>query len=203
MADSNLPTDIHEESGSRLPFPNRDDLDEANQLVYDLHLDPKGGSLAGLRGPGGLRMHSPKLGELTRAASQYLRHEPGFPGTIRELAVLVTAREMDSQFEWAAHEPEALRQGLSQNIIDVVKHRLDADPLPERERVIIQFARQLFGERRVTPELFASALELFGRRGLVDLVSIMGNYANTALLLAAFDVQLPAGDPAILPLPWP
>ena len=63
--------------------------------------------------------------------------------------------------------------------------------------------RQLFGERRVTPELFASALELFGRRGLVDLVSIMGNYANTALLLVAFDVQLPAGDPAILPLPWP
>ena len=76
----------------------------------------------------------------------------------------------------------------------MVKHRLDADPLPERERVIIQFARQLFGERRVTPELFASALELFGRRGLVDLVALMGQYAATAAVLIAFDQQLRPGQ---------
>jgi 4-carboxymuconolactone decarboxylase len=201
MADVKLPADVYEESGSRLPFPRREDLSDESKRIYDLHLDPGGGSLAGLRGPGGLRLHSPQLGELTRAASQYLRHETGFSGAIRELAVLVTAREMDSRFEWAAHEPEALRQGLAPDIIDVVKHRGDVDALPETEQVIIRFGRQLFSERRIAPELFARALELFGRRGLVDLVGIMGNYANTALLLAAFDVQLPPGKPAILPVP--
>jgi len=30
----------------------------------------------------------------------------------------------------------------------------------------------------------------FGRRALVDLVALMGNYAATAALLTAFDMQL-------------
>ena len=39
------------------------------------------------------------------------------------MAILVTAREIDSQFEWTAHEPVALKEGLSQEIIDIVKYR--------------------------------------------------------------------------------
>ena len=125
----------------------------------------------------------------------------GFSGAIRELAVLVTAREMDSRFEWAAHEPEALRQGLPQEIIDIVKHREEVTGIPETEAVVIRFGRQLLQAHRVEHELFARALELFGRKTLVELVALMGNYSATALLLAAFDVQLLPGDPIILPVP--
>ena len=39
---------------------------------------------------------------------------------MRELAILVTARELDSQFEWAAHEAEATREGISRDIIDII-----------------------------------------------------------------------------------
>jgi 4-carboxymuconolactone decarboxylase len=39
-------------------------------------------------------------------------------GRVRELAILTTARELDSQFEWAAHEPEALGEGISREIIE-------------------------------------------------------------------------------------
>ena len=49
-----LPPDINPESRCRLPLPNRDDLDEAGKQTFDLLSDPHGGSLAGLRGPGGL-----------------------------------------------------------------------------------------------------------------------------------------------------
>jgi 4-carboxymuconolactone decarboxylase len=40
---------------------------------------------------------------------------------------------------------------------------------------------------------------MFGSRMLVDLVSVMGNYASTAALLCAFDVQLHPGWEALLP----
>ena len=33
---------------------------------------------------------------------------------MREVAILTTAREMDSQFEWVAHEPEAIKEGVPQ-----------------------------------------------------------------------------------------
>ena len=47
----------------------------------------------------------------------------------------------------------------------------------------------------------AEALRLFGKRGLVDLVSLMTSYSATAALLNAFDMQLPEGQESLLPLP--
>ena len=90
---------------------------------------------------------------------------------------------------------------MPQEIIDIVKHREEVTGIPETEAVVIRFGRQLLRTRRVEPELFARAMELFGRQTLVELVALMGNYSATALLLAAFDVQLLPGDPIILPVP--
>jgi 4-carboxymuconolactone decarboxylase len=195
-----LPKDVDAESGCRLPLPKREDLDETGQKMFDHHVDPNGGSIKGLHGPGGVRLHSPQLSAALSPSSRYLRREADFSGPIRELIILTAARGMDSAFEWAAHEPEALHEGLPQTIIDVVKHRRPVDGLPEKEATIILFGRQLFDDRRVSPEVFAAALRIFGRKTLVDMVGLMGNYASTALLLAAFDMQLPDGEVAELPV---
>ena len=137
MTIGDLPDDIYEDSGCRLPLPRREDMDGEALNIFDLHLDTNGWSLAGLRGPGGIRLHSPRLSEAWQAKNRYLRREAGIPEPLRELVILVAAREMDSRFEWAAHEPEALRVGTAPEIIDVVKNRLptdglDAGPAPYR-----------------------------------------------------------------------
>jgi 4-carboxymuconolactone decarboxylase len=194
-----LPPDVYPDSRARLPLPKREELDEGGKKIYDHHVDPKGSSLAGLNGPGGIRLHSSKLSQLQAPASRYLRFEAGFSGAIRELIILVAAREMDSQFEWFQHESNGLKEGLAQKTIDVVKHRKSTAGLPEEEAAIIEFGRQLFREKRVSPDVFARALKLFGRRMLVDIVSLMGNYCATALLLAAFDAHLPEGQEPLLP----
>jgi 4-carboxymuconolactone decarboxylase len=194
MAKSSLPSDVYEDSRCRVPLPKREELDEAGRKIYDHHQDPKGGSLAGLNGPGGIRLHSPKLSALQAPASRYLRFEAGFSGRIRELIILVTAREMDSEFEWFQHEREALKEGLPQAIVDVVKHRKSLAGIPEPEATVIELGRQLIRTHRLDSATFARAETQFGRRGVVDLVSLMGNYAATALLLAAFDAQLPDGE---------
>ena len=69
-----LPPDIDPKSRCRLSLPNRDDLDEAGQQTFDLLSDPHGGSLAGLRGPGGLRLHSPRVSAGLRPVNTYLRY---------------------------------------------------------------------------------------------------------------------------------
>ena len=199
MADK-LPSDIYPDSRFRLPLPTREELDDAGKKIYDHHAAPGGQSLAGLHGPGGIRLHSPKLSALQSAPSRYLRFEAGFSGPIRELIILVTAREMDSQFEWFQHESEARKEGLPQDIIDTVKHRRPLDGVPEQEAAIIAFGRELIGTRKVSQETFARALKIFGKRALVDMVSLMGNYAATALLLAAFDARLPEGESPGLPI---
>ncbi len=203
MAEKNkvvsMPKDVCRQSGFRLPLPARDDLDDYGKKVLDHLSNPEKPLVAGLRGPTGIRMHSPKLAEITFALSSYLRHETGFSGAIRELAILVTAREMDSPFEWAAHEPFALKEGLSKKAVDVVKYRKSAAGLPEAEAIIVALGRQMFGQKKVNSETFARALEIYGPKDLVDLVSLMGYYASTAALLTAFDMQLGENQEALLP----
>ena len=194
-----LPSDVYPDSGYRLPSPRREALDDDGKKVFDRYSDPKGGTLAGMRGPGGVRLHSPRLAALSTAINRYLRYESGFSGRVRELAILVAAREHDSQFEWFAHESVALKEGLPQQIVDVVKHRRGLDGLPETDTAIIQLGREMFGRHKVAPETFARIRKLFGDRGTVDLVSLMAEYAATAALLTAFDNQLPDGQTPLLP----
>src|SRR6266699_3272520 len=172
------PADVDPESGCRLPLPKRAELDAEARLVYDSLADPGSGSLRGLRGPGGILLHSPELARYTRPLNHHLRHEAGLGGRVRELAILTTARALDSQFEWCAHEAEAVRQGISPEIIDAIKYRKDTVALDEADAIVIELGREIFTSRKVMPGTFARALRQFGSRALVDLVALMGNYAG-------------------------
>ncbi len=198
-----VPPDVDPESGCRLPLPKREELDAEGQRIYDSLADPGRGSLRGLKGPGGIMLHSPMLARYTRPLNHHLRHEAGLGGRVRELAILVTARALDSQFEWCAHEEEALRQGISPEIIDTIRYRKDTAALDEADRVVIELGREIFTSKKVMPATFARALSQFGRRALVDLVALMGNYAGTAALLTAFDMQLDPGQTPLLPMDEP
>jgi len=194
------PPDIDPHSGFRLPLPKREDLPPEDRHAFDRLANPSGGTIKGLKGPAGVRLHSPVNARLSQPLNNYLRFEAGFPARIREVAILITARECDSRFEWAAHEPEALKEGVPQGVIDAIKHRRATTGLDETDAVIIALGREIFGKHKVTSETFARALSLFGAGKLVDLVSLMGNYAATAALLTAFDMQLEPDD-VVLPVP--
>ena len=134
--------------------------------------------IRGLAGPGGIRLWSGKYARMSDPSNRYLRFESGFTPHEREVAILITARENDSRFEWAAHEPEARKEGVAQATIDAVKHRRPTAGLDPADALIIEFGREVWGARKVKPETFARLLEKYGPRKLVDLVSLMGNYAG-------------------------
>jgi 4-carboxymuconolactone decarboxylase len=101
-------------------------------------------------------LHSPELSRRARPLNRYLRHEAGLGGRVRELAILTTARELDSQFEWAAHEPEALGEGISREIVEIIKHRKDTSGLDEADAIVIELGREIFDARRVTSAFTAT-----------------------------------------------
>ena len=118
-----------------------------------------------------------------------------------ELAILATAREHDQPYEWSLHEMEAIAVGLDPAVIDVVRNRKPLVGIGDRETTIIELAREIAGHR-VTPETYSRALTTFGEPVLVDVVSLMGNYAATATRLSAINQQLPPGWKQFLPLPF-
>jgi 4-carboxymuconolactone decarboxylase len=92
------PDDIDPQSGCRLPLPSREALSPEGRAIYDSLADPNGDTLRGLRGPGGITLHSEELARRARPVNRYLRNEAGLGPRLRELAILATARELDSQF---------------------------------------------------------------------------------------------------------
>ena len=194
------PSDIDPQSGFRLPLLKRDELDDAGKATYDRAATP-GANIAGLQGPAGVQLYSPKTTRHLRAINRYLRFEAGILPRIREIAILATAREMDSQFEWVAHEGEALKEGVEPGVIDVIKQRRSTAGLDATDAIVIELGRQLWRDHKVTSETFAKLKAIFGPNKLVDLVLLMGNYAGTAALLAAVDMQLHEGKKPLLPIP--
>jgi 4-carboxymuconolactone decarboxylase len=133
--------------------------------------------------------------------NDYLRRKSGLEPRLVELAILVTAREMDCEYVWTAHEPPALKAGLQQPIIDTVKYRRPVANMGEREAVIIQLGRDSIGKHKVGSDTFARAVKLFGHQGVVDILSLMGDYAATTILLNAADQHVRPRDKSLLPLP--
>ena len=201
------PKDIDPKSGMRLPPLTKSELDDFGKKVYDLMDDDAVKSDDGLSGPSGVRIYSPEIAEHYHLANQYLRRKTGFGNRLTELAILNAAREGNSQYEWTAHESAGLRAGLEQEIIDIVKHRKDLKSvgtvkgLGEKETLIIRLGREMLREKKVGSETFAEAVRLFGRKGTVELGSLMAHYYATAAMLTLVDIQLRPGQKPGLPLP--
>ena len=195
---ANWPADVDRGSGFRLPLPKREELDELGKTAYDRSTKP-GASIAGLQGPGGIQLYSTKIAPHLSAVNTYLRYEAGISPRIREIAIMITAREFDSQFEWAAHEPEGLKEGVPPAVIDAIKYRKPLDGLEATDALVITFGRELWRDHKISSATFAKAKEVFGPKKLTDLVMLMGNYAGTASLLTAFDMQLHEGPAPLLP----
>jgi 4-carboxymuconolactone decarboxylase len=185
-----LPPDINPVTLSRLPPVTKQDLDEEGQRLLAQRPEAKPGP-----GPGHLTSYSPRersLGTPTGVNS------PVGPRYF-QLAVLIMAREIDQQYEWSAHEPAGLRQGLEQSVIDVVKYDKPVAGLTDKDAALITFGRTLYREHHVSSELWQKMVANFGRQHTVQLMMIMGDYFRVGFMMNAVDQHLPPERQPLLP----
>jgi hypothetical protein len=190
QAQTALPPDINPVTLSRLPPVTAADLDEEGRKLFSERPAAKPGP-----GPTHVTSYSPRersLGIPTGVNS------PVGPRYF-QLAVLIIAREIDQQYEWTAHEPAGLRQGLEQSVIDVVKYNRDVKGLADKDATLITFGRTLYREHRVSSALWQKMVGHFGRQHTVQLMMIMGDYFRVGFMMNAVDQQLPPDRKALLP----
>ena len=195
-ASTPLPPDVNAVSLSRLPPLARADLDAEGKAVYDRIV---GTGPAPTTGPVALSLYSPKIAQVFSDLNGYLRYNGALSPRHTEVAICVAAWEIEQQYEYSAHEPAALRYGAPQAVIDTIKYDREPVGLSPEETVIIKLGRQLMREHRVDSELYAEAVGLFGRKGLVELVTVMGDYVMVGMVMTAIDQQVPADRPQLLP----
>jgi len=187
---NSLPRDIDPVTLSRLPPVTPGDLDEAGQRLLAARTNYTPGP-----GPGHVSVYSPRELDLGIPSGAKSPVGPRY----FQLAVLITAREIDQQYEWTAHELAGRRQGLEQSVIDVVKYNRDVAGLSDKDATVITFGRALFREHAVTSELWEKMVKHFGRQRTVQIMEIMGDYFRVGFMLNAVDQHLPPNRTALLP----
>ncbi len=180
----------------RIPVATPDALNDEQRRVYDKIAS---GPRAGVRGPFLALLHQPALADAVQQLGEVLRYRTGFPPRLSELAILVTARHMDCQYEWFAHEQHAAKGGLSAAIIGAIKAGRRPEAMAADERAVYDFALELNERHAVSPAAYQRALDAFGTVGVVELTGLVGYYTMIAMTLNAHEVPLPAGASPPLP----
>ncbi|MGA2720306.1 MAG: hypothetical protein ABSF78_15200, partial [Candidatus Acidiferrales bacterium] len=194
-ASAPLPKDVYAESRNRLPLPKREDVSDEDKTIFDEMTRHSQHPLP--------RLYDPPLARPMSEAGYYLKNETGLPSRLMEIAVLVTARQLDCQFEWTQWESDGRNANdprhIEQSTIDLIKYNRPVVGLGEKETAIIAFGREMMGDKKVSSATFADVLRLFGPRLTVDLVELMAGYSACAPEMRAFDQQLNEGQTPLLP----
>ena len=175
------------------------DLDTAQTRVLDAMLaGPRGSSgflSRGKRigGPFAPWLRSPGFAGVAQDLGAFVRYRTSLEPRLKELAIIVVGAAWKAGYEFAAHGPLAIREGVSEETVGAIARgeapRLDRDD----ERIVYEFARELVESRRVSDESYGRAVDLLGESGTVELVGILGYYTLVCMTLNAFEVPLGEG----------
>jgi 4-carboxymuconolactone decarboxylase len=173
---------------ARIPIATRESVPENQWPAFD-EMVQRTGSVP-QHGPGSVMIHVPEAHRRATQLSNYLRNESSLPQKIQELAMLVTARELDCQHIWNAHAASGRRAGLSDALVDALRDKHGLPTLPPDEAAVVHYGQAFFRTHHVSRGAFQVALEQFGIRGLVELTMLMGYYGLLAFNVNAFDTDL-------------
>ncbi len=183
-------TDLDPDSRARLPYLQKKDFDEANQKIFDVL--PGKGKDEVLRGPLAFAAYNPAV-----AKALFDLHNAAVAGSLtphaRELAIMVACRETNYNLEWNGHEATALKNGVDAKVLDVVRTHGALTGVDEKDAIVIRFGRQLFTDKKVDSATYAKVVELYGKRGAMDIVAIMVTYADSGFYGIAVNEQQAAG----------
>jgi 4-carboxymuconolactone decarboxylase len=152
------------------------------------------------RGPFNAWMRSPEFGLKLQAVGEHIRFKSSIPKHLNELAILITAREWTSQYEWYAHHILAMKAGLDPKIAEDIAAGKRPAAMKEDEAAVYDFCIQLHREKKVDDTNFNRIKALFGEQGVIDLVGVSGYYSAVSMTLNIAQVPVPDGSVPLKPL---
>jgi 4-carboxymuconolactone decarboxylase len=153
-------------------------------------------------GPFNAWMQAPELAALLEPLGDYLRFRTSLPLRLSELAILITARHWDSQFEWFMHQRIAVSAGLRPEIAAAIAVFEEPVDLAEDEAAVYAFCHELRRDRASVDATFEKVVALFGHRGAVELMAISGYYDLVSMTLNVAEIAVPRGiEPPLAPHP--
>ena len=134
-------------------------------------------------------MHSPPVAAGRCSMFTAIRQQGVLPGRARELAILRIAVITAADYEFTAHVPFALREGLTQEQLDTLKSGGDPAGLTDTDNAVLAYADAMTKQVRVPQPVFDAVRKQFNERELVELTATIGGYNLVSRFLEAMQID--------------
>ena len=138
-------------------------------------------------------LNSPVVAWHLTSMGAQLRFQSSMPDNLKELAIILVAREWNSGIEWTGHSVLAAQAGVSDQSIENIRTGQSPAGLTEQETVIASFVQQLRREKELSDENFEAAQRLLGVRGVTDLTMLVSYYTALALVQISLQPEMQPG----------
>ncbi|TDH63640.1 carboxymuconolactone decarboxylase family protein [Dankookia rubra] len=152
-----------------------------------------------MSGPFNAWLRSPEIADALQNVGAKVRYKSSIPPALNEFAILITAREWTSQYEWYAHHPLAMKAGLPPQVAAELAQGRKPEGMDADTALVWQFCTELHRNHVVSDATYAAARQRFGEQGVVDLIAVSGYYVTVSMTLNVAQVGLPPGVAPPLP----
>ena len=174
------------------PISAKSDVPAEHHALVDKVLKVFGG----IRGPFSMLLHSPKMAAPVFELGDYFRDNSIVEPRLRSVGVLIAARERQGVYVWGAQVNGARRNGVPEEVIELIRSRADPARYPAGDREVVAYAEQLMRTNRVEPSTFDALKRGHSVQWLVELTAVINYYGMLCGITSAFEVPAAEGyDP--------
>ncbi len=169
---------------ARIPYPDVDHPEVA-PVVARIKAE-RGGRLLNLYR---MLLHSPPIASGWLALFTGIRQQSTLSSRLRELAILRIAVLNGAEYEFKAHVPFALREGVTQAQVDALKAGRAPGGLGEADEAALAYAEAMTRTVRVPDAVFAAVRKHLGDREVLELTVTIAGYNLVSRVLEALEID--------------
>ena len=169
---------------ARIDPLERQDMNDEQGRAYD-QVAARGGHL---NGPNAIYLRVPELFGYYQQLSNYLRDNT-ISLRLRQIAAMVAVRRWNGAYAWGAQARDALKAGISRDIIDAINARDTPDLTDADDSAVYYAALELADTGSLSDTAFDRAITQLGFNRLLDVVATVGFYTAASLNVNVFEIE--------------
>jgi len=170
---------------ARVPYADETSSPEIRQLAETIRAE-RGGRMLNLYR---MLLSSPPVAAGWLKFFTAIRQQTTLPAAQRELAILRVAVVNGAQYEYQAHLPFALKEGVTEAQLAALGEWQGSDLFSPAQRALLAYADAMTREIHVPAPVFDALRAHFDDRQIVELTATVGGYNLVSRFLEALEID--------------
>ena len=133
-------------------------------------------------------LNAPEIAQGWEALLTAIRNRNSLPADMREMIILRVAVLNRAHYEFDAHEPHALKAGMSSEKIHALKEMTLDNLFNDQEKLILNLTDVMTKDAQVPDQLFDRLKPHFNDQKILELVATISAYNMVSRLLNALNI---------------